>query len=186
MSGQPVSVAELRQKISPKNILQERICQHPELNAMNPHSVNTVRIVTVRAGNEVWPLSAMLRVGVGSNSCDNLASGGIAVGIKMESGELFSWGVHKPGFGKRVERHPETNFVFKGAVLPYFKDIVSQSCMLHQYFYGTHSIGWDIAITDCGPTFLEGNNSWEIPTLQVFDNQLISRFQQSLNIVNNV
>lgn len=182
MSGRTITVSELRQKIGPKNILQERICQHPELDKINPASVNTVRIVTVRAGNDIRPISAMLRVGAGTSACDNLASGGIAIGITAETGELFSWGVYKPGFGKRTDRHPATGFVFKGTVLPFFKDIVSQVCLLHQYFYGIHSVGWDVAITADGPTFLEGNNSWEIPTLQVFDNQLIKRFNESLKI----
>jgi len=98
---------------------------------------------------------------------------------------LFPWGAHKSGFGKRTDRHPDTGFVFKGALLPHFKELVKQACQLHQYFYGTHSVGWDVAITADGPTFLEGNNSWEIPTLQVFDDQLILRYHESLKKQSN-
>ena len=180
LGGQQITLSELKQKIGLKNILQERICQHDFLNQINPHSVNTVRIVTVRSGNEFQPLSAMLRLGVKNTICDNLASGGVAVGVAVETGQLTSWGIFKPGFGKRVARHPDTNFLFEGAKVPYFREAVEMTCSLHRYFYGTHSIGWDVAITPSGPVFLEGNNSWEIPTLQVFDKGLIQRYNQSL------
>ena len=40
-------VPELKDKMW---ILQERILQHPAISAVNPHSVNTIRITTVRTG----------------------------------------------------------------------------------------------------------------------------------------
>ena len=37
---------------------------------------------------------------------------------------------------------------------------------LHRYLYRCHSVGWDIAITESGPMFIEGNGWWEISLLQ--------------------
>jgi len=180
LGGQPVTVEELKSRIGCKNILQERIVQHELLNRMNPCSVNTVRLVTARAGQRIEPLSAMLRLGVRGSACDNLASGGMAVGVDPATGALSERGIFKPGFGKWASCHPDTKFVFRGARLPFFEEAVASACRLHMFFYGTHSIGWDIAFGEHGPLFLEGNNSWEIPTLQVFDKDLIRKFYRTL------
>ena len=180
LGGRQITLSGLKKKIGLKNILQERIYQHEFLYKINPHSVNTVRIVTVRSGDQFQPLSAMLRLGVKNTACDNLATGGVAVGLKIGTGQLLPQGIFKPGFGKWAVRHPETGFLFEGAKVPYFKEAVEMACSLHRYFYGIHSIGWDVAITPSGPVFLEGNNSWEIPTLQVFDKGLIQRYNHSL------
>lgn len=170
----------LKSRLSPLSILQEPVQQHPVLSAMNPAAVNTLRLVTVRAGKQIEPLAAMLRLGAGSGVCDNLAEGGLAVGVNLTDGTLMRWGFFKPGFGKRTDRHPRTGFVFEQVPLPFFRESVEAACCLHRFFYGTHSIGWDIAITEEGPTFLEGNNSWEIPTLQIFYPDLLLRYYQSL------
>jgi hypothetical protein len=180
LNGQTVSVGELKTRIGDKNIVQERIVQHDLLDRMNPGSVNTLRLVTARAGHRIEPLSALLRLGVKANACDNLAAGGIAVGVDLAGGQLSERGIFKPGFGKWASCHPETKFVFKGARLPFFAEAVESACRLHGFFYGTHSIGWDIAFGRQGPLFLEGNNSWEIPTLQVFDKDLIRKFYKTL------
>ena len=37
---------------------------------------------------------------------------------------------------------------------------------LHKYLYRCHSVGWDIAITEKGPVFIEGNGWWEISLVQ--------------------
>jgi hypothetical protein len=47
---------------------------------------------------------------------------------------------------------------------------------LHSFFYGIHSIGWDIAITEDGPVFIEGNDNWEIPTFQAYDRSFKKKF----------
>lgn len=180
LGGKAASIEELKLRIGEKNILQEPIVQHAGLARMNPGCVNTMRLVTARAGEEIVALAAMLRLGAGANACDNLASGGIAVGVHLETGQLSTRGVYKPGFGKWALRHPDTGFEFAGARLPFFEEAVTMARRLHHFFYGTHSVGWDIAFGQEGPIFLEGNNSWEIPTLQVFDGELIRKFMKTI------
>lgn len=180
LRGHQVTLEELKKRIGTKNVLQERIVQHQLLDRMNPCSVNTLRLVTARAGHRIEPLSALLRLGVKGSACDNLATGGMAVGIDLATGALSERGIFKPGFGKWASCHPDTGFEFKGARLPFFAEAVESACRLHAFFYGTHSIGWDIAFGKQGPLFLEGNNSWEIPTLQVFDRDLIRKFFNTL------
>ena len=68
----------------------------------------------------------------------------------------------KPKFGTSTQEHPDTQIKFKGFEIPFYKEAEALAIKLHHYLYRCHSIGWDIAITEKGPVFIEGNGWWEI------------------------
>ena len=153
-------------------ILQRRVFQCEEMQKINPCAINTIRIVTVKTKDGIKILSAVLRVGTKkSEGVDNWAAGGISVGIK-EDGSLEEYGFYKPGYGGRVSVHPDTGVVFKDFVVPQYDKVKECVINAHKYFYGIHSIGWDIAVTDEGPVFIEGNDDWEISLMQVCNHGL--------------
>ena len=41
-----------------------------------------------------------------------------------------------------------------------------------------HSIGWDIAFTENGPIFIEGNDNWEITGIQATNGGMKELFQE--------
>lgn len=41
-----------------------------------------------------------------------------------------------------------------------------------------HSVGWDIAIGDAGPIFIEGNDNWEINGPQICNGGLRKEFNE--------
>ena len=65
-----------------------------------------------------------------------------------------------------VYQHPDNSIVFEGFEIPFFKEAVEMSKDLHSKLYRVHSIGWDIAITQNGPVFIEGNSLWEVSGTQ--------------------
>ena len=147
-------------------ILQERVIQHPELARLNPNAVNTIRIITVMTKSGPKLFGALLRVGTkASQEKDNTSQGGIAVGI-LEDGTLTEFGIRKPKYGGRTDHHPDSGVYFSSFRIPYFEDAVKISCKAHEYFYRIKSIGWDVAITENGPVFIEGNDNWELQSLQ--------------------
>ncbi len=145
-------------------LIQRKVEQHPDLNRIYPHAINTIRLVTVfdRKQGDICPFSAVLRVGANGNVVDNWAAGGLAVGIDIETGELKEYGFYKHGKGTKTMKHPDTGFPFKGFVLPFFKEAVSQAIELHRQLLPMFVIGWDIAITPSGIIFIEGNDNLEI------------------------
>ena len=148
-------------------VIQERIIQHPEMNRLCSTAVNTIRLITVLTPNEeVIAFRAGLRIGREGSNVDNCAKGGIFVGIDMNTGKLLKKGIIKPPFGNIVFRHPDTEIVFEGFEIPYFKDAVEIAKELHSKLYRIHSVGWDIAITQNGPMFIEGNSKWEVSGTQ--------------------
>lgn len=160
-------------------IVQQRISQHQNISAIFPNAVNTIRLVTVydKKTKTVKPLSAVLRVGTGKNHVDNWAAGGLAIGIDLAKGCLLKYGFYKPAFGTKTTIHPDTGIEFDGYEIPFFKDAVSLALRCHDYLYGIHSIGWDIAITSDGPCIIEGNDNWEISLMQACNGGLLEQFK---------
>lgn len=147
-------------------IMQERVRQCPEMNGLNPCAINTVRAVTVRTAGGIKVLAAVLRVGTReTGGVDNWAAGGISVGVK-DDGFLEEYGLYKPGHGGRTDRHPDTGTVFSEFCIPGYEKIKEAVCSAHSLFEGVHSVGWDVAVTQDGPVFIEGNDNWEISLMQ--------------------
>ena len=137
-------------------IIQKRIDQHEKMAAINPSSVNTMRLYSVlgKDGN-VKVYSAVLRTGVGDTKVDNYASGGLSVGI-TEEGKLRKVAFNK--LGKQVDTHPTTGVVFENYALPSYDKAVELAKKAHVLVPHFRSVSWDIAITSDGsPILIEGN-----------------------------
>jgi hypothetical protein len=159
--GVEVTLSELRDKLTGRFILQDRIEQHAAMSELNPTSVNTIRLITFREDGKAKLLCAALRVGALGQSVDNWAAGGTIVRINATTGRLCGDGFLKPGYGGRVAEHPGTKVRFDGFEIPYFHAAVECVTRLHDYLPQIHSIGWDVAISTQGPTIIEGNDDWE-------------------------
>lgn len=149
-----------------KFIFQRKIVQHQEMNRLNPGAVNTIRIVTINDGSRTYPFAAILRVGTQKSGCaDNTSAGGIALGIN-DDGLLYEKGMLKPQYGTTLSSHPDTGVIFKEFKIPYYTEAVKLVCQAHKFFYNVRSIGWDVAISENGPIIIEGNDNWEITSIQ--------------------
>ncbi len=168
VNGKESSVESLISVVqSADYLVQERVYQHPKMAELNESSINSIRLQTAIDKNGiVRPFGAGLRIGRRGNTVDNWAMGGVFVGIDMDKGVLMERGFMKPQFGTSVIEHPDTHVVFEGFEIPYYKEAQAMAVRLHSFMYRSPSIGWDIAITEHGPVFIEGNSLWEISLLQ--------------------
>lgn len=159
-------------------LIQEKLVQHNVLSNLHPESINTIRLVTIRNQKtkkvEVFP--SILRIGTGKSFVDNTSQGGIAVGIDLNSGQLCQYGFYKPGYGTKVENHPNSGIKFSDIFIPYFKECKEQAILLHNMLPDLQAIGWDIAIGKESPIFIEGNDNWEINGPQICNGGLKSKF----------
>ncbi len=74
-------------------LIEEAIEQHSELNEINPHSVNSIRLITFLCPDgKVEILSGMLKASASRIPIDNFSLGGIAVGLDLTTGKLKSDG----------------------------------------------------------------------------------------------
>lgn len=161
-------------------IFQERIIQSQAMNVLNPHAVNTYRIVTINKDGNPYVLATELRVGTSKTKfVDNLAAGGLAIGI-TDSGFLKQYGFYKPAFGVKTDRHPDTGIEFKTFKAPEYDEAVKLALKAHKSFYGIRAIGWDLAVSDKGPVFIEGNDNWEISGVQSCDRPLRKDWEEAI------
>lgn len=58
-------------------VLEQVLAQHPQIAALHPSSVNTLRILTDVVGEDVLIAYITLKIGTGGGCCDNAGRGGI-------------------------------------------------------------------------------------------------------------
>ena len=171
ISGKKVPLTEFAKNFKKIHyIIEDRLLQHDDLNAIYPHAVNSVRINTLYDTREVQLWGAIIKLGTHGAEIDNWGKGSLCVGIDMESGRL-STGSYDINFSKRImapiSTHPDTNVKFEGVLLPYWqelKDAVSQAAKVAPIL---PYIAWDVAITPEGPCIIEGNGRSDLSMVQV-------------------
>ena len=182
LNDAPIDFAQLLHTLGKgRFLLQEAITnQCLELSTIYPHSINTIRLETIvnpKTGSiEIFP--PLLRVGAHGNIVDNWAKGGLAITIDVENHCLGELGYYKIGKGTKTDRHPDTGVIFQSYKLPFINEAIEQAKRFHQCLPGIHSIGWDIALTEQGPCFIEGNDNWEISLVQMCSHGLKQDFDQ--------
>ena len=139
-------------------IFQLPVKQHPQISAIYPHSINTIRVISMLRKEGVKIYSIVIRMGRGGMIVDNLTSGGMSCGI-TDDNRLKRWAYTKTG--ERCEKHPDTGTVFEGFELPSIdqvRDIVKTNHSAFPYF---RLMSWDFAIDDAGdPVLIEVNMSY--------------------------
>ncbi|MBR5227221.1 MAG: hypothetical protein IKV94_01095 [Clostridia bacterium] len=159
-------VSKFYEKIKNENcFLEEYIVQHSEMNSLCPNSVNTIRIMTFANDGKSEILFAGLRVGNGINNVDNFHQGGMGVLVNVDNGKLIG-----NAFTKELlqhEKHPTTGVEFNGFQIPnweYIVDMVLRAALVNP---NIHVVGWDVAVTENGATFVEGNRRPGFDLVQV-------------------
>ena len=138
-------------------IVQVPIKQHPQLAALHPESVNTIRIMSMFDNGEVTILSAIVRMGVGDSRVDNECSGGINCGID-EYGHLSS--IAYDGSGKKYKRHPQ-GFEFNKGYIPSYERIIEIIKKQHKILPYFGLISWDFTVDENEePIMIELNLRW--------------------------
>lgn len=138
-----------------KLFLDEFLVQHEKLSALAPASVNTLRIMTSSANGKSRIIYSAIRIGNGINYRDNFHQGGMSTLIDVKTGKLVGTAFDKDR--KEYINHPVTNIKFDGYQLPFWEETKKLCLEAALVVDGVHEIGWDVAITEDGPTFIEGN-----------------------------
>jgi hypothetical protein len=145
-------------------LFQDVVRQHPELNKLNPSCLNTIRFDTyIDPNGEIDVISGYIRMSFKNSHVDNISSGGLQVGINIQTGKL-----RKEGFAKIRDvgvkiftEHPITKTVFENFTIPYFsqaKELVRKAAGLMP---DLRLVGWDVAIGESGPVLIEGNSDYD-------------------------
>jgi glutathione synthase/RimK-type ligase-like ATP-grasp enzyme len=157
-------------KCNKSSIAEEYIQQHHLVNDIFDGTVNSIRILTLKKNGEIIVIKGTLKVGRDPDIIvDNVAKGGIGINLNLETGILGNgYTSYKHGFIE-YKSHPITNYKFFGKTIPYINEVKDLAINAHRYFSNFKLIGWDIAITDTGPTIVEGNVYPNITGMQLHE-----------------
>ena len=148
-------------------VVEGAIEQEPEIAAINPSSVNTVRAYTLLKKNgEAVILGIMLRAGRKGSHVDNWGSGGVGYDFDVESGVCVGYGRDKQN--NPYIFHPDSNVQIVGYRLPNFEQLKRIIIELSYKVPEARFVGWDIAITKDGYELVEMNCPGGHDFLQAF------------------
>ncbi|MBO7670656.1 MAG: hypothetical protein J6S60_08695 [Oscillospiraceae bacterium] len=153
------------------DILEPWIRQHQGYEAIYPDSLNTIRIHTVRSSQGVKVfLPSMLAVGGDGAVNDNSTNSTRYRVMLSEDGEILQAFRENPAENifQPAERHHNTGYLFlKGRKLPRLPVCLELCRKAAFYVPELRYIGWDVAVTEKGPVFVEANNlSGTVNTIQ--------------------
>jgi hypothetical protein len=146
-------------------IFQQRVNQHPELNRMNPSSLNTIRFDTfIDKNSNIEIISGFLKMSTNKMPVDNNISGGCGVGIDLDTGLLRRSGYSKikmSGIGI-LQEHPVTGVKFENFIVPMIQEAQALVIKAAKLMPGLRMVGWDVGISPEGPVIIEGNSDYGI------------------------
>lgn len=139
-----------------KYVIEELVIQHPKMSALNPSSVNTIRVETIIDGKgKVHITNTICIMGTSDSVVNNTHNGGIMCHIEPDTGILDSFARNPRG--ERFFRCPSTNIILPGYQLPNWDGILEFAKKLAYVVPSARKIGWDIVILEDGYDVIEGN-----------------------------
>ena len=136
-------------------IVEDKVIQHPAIAALCPTSVNTIRVATMLGDKKEGIVYAYIRIGNGK-VMDNVDCGGMAAPVDIETGVITGVGANKAG--ETYEIHPMTGTKIPGTQIPYWEDVKAMCLDAMHAVPQVRFVAWDVAITEDGPVFIEGNS----------------------------
>ena len=150
-------------------LLEELIIQHPALAALNPSSVNTIRVNSARGKDgRLRTVGACLKVGAAGSGADNFHSGGLAFPVDIESGKICGPGRDNSSI-KDHPLHPGTGESITGFQIPHWGECMALVTRAMDALPSLGYVGWDIAVREDRPVLVEGNISWPGGNIIQFD-----------------
>lgn len=151
--GKPIS--QLFKKYKKNFLIQPRVRQHHDMAALNPTSLNTLRILSYRSGMEIVIIYSVVRIGRLNQVIDNQSAGGLSTTISPE-GKLGKFSFGKVG-SDNIEK-TDTGIILEGYQIPSYDKAIEFVKRLHFRLPFFHIIGWDVAIEENGePILIEFN-----------------------------
>jgi hypothetical protein len=137
-------------------ILEEYLEQHETMSALNPDSLNTLRLWTLLRNGRFEVGGAFLRVGRAGSQVDNTSQGGLACPIELDTGRIVA------ALGVSIRReehiqHPDNGSQLVGTVIPFWPEVIELAATALSVFPQMAFAGLDIAVGRDGPYVIELN-----------------------------
>lgn len=143
-------------------IVQARLRNHHAIRPIALDALSTTRITSIideRGVPEIVAIVQRFPLRRGS-VVDNVSDGGLAAPVDLHNGILGEamQGRSRGDLSRRFTHHPENDAPICGLRLPDFQVMKALVVRAHLEAFSEYTmIGWDVALTESGPVFIEGN-----------------------------
>lgn len=145
-----------KDKHKKKYIVEEYLNQTGVFHDINPESLNSIRITSVRQNGNVEIVDGFFRCGCGNVVVDNFSSGGLIFPYDVKTGRLYC------GHSKHdseVLVHPHTGIEVADLIIPEYERIIEIIKEVHMMSpEGISLVGWDVCLIDDKVILIEGNS----------------------------
>jgi len=149
------TIGQVFEKYNKNFQIQERLKQHERMEALNPTSVNTIRILSYRSDMEVLIVYAVVRIGRQGQVIDNQSAGGMSANIGKD-GKLgkYAYG----GSSEDNITKTDSGVTLEGYEIPSYNMVLETVKRMHLQMPFFDLVGWDMAVDDVGdPVIIEWN-----------------------------
>ena len=148
-------------------LLEEGIVQHKLVQQINPYAVNALRLITLLKDGKAHIIGNTFRIGLDENH---------AIQCRDTYMRLHEDGTPACKFvdddGITYDKHPLTGFDFNSIKkIPYVPEAIEMVKEAALLIPDLRYIGWDVAITEDGPSIIEGN---ELPSYGLIQNHMLN------------
>lgn len=141
-------------------LLQTRIAPHPQLAKMAGDALGTVRVATLRDGQDIRSVYAVWKIPAVDAIADNFwRDGNMLAHIDLETGKTLRVQIGSGVNAKLIDTHPGTGEKLLGVEMPDWREMLDMAERAALAFPHTRIIGWDMGLTDQGPLVVEGNTN---------------------------
>ncbi len=133
-------------------LVEDVVKQNKVISDIYPHSVNTLRVVTINKK----VVAAYLRIGNHGNVVDNFNHGGMATKVNIENGLIEFPAIDKNSDVYKI--HPETKKAIVGVTIPMWDEVVKLCEEISHVIPEVGYVGWDICVGEDKLYLIEGND----------------------------
>jgi hypothetical protein len=173
---EPIQIDVLWQSLQPdveRGILLEEVAHNVDvIQRMNPSSLNTFRVITFHFPETGWStICSYLKVGRENSVVDNRIAGGLLIRVGNDGMTTIAL---DPLNRSEHSHHPDTGVALAGKQIEGFQDLNEFAVDASAHFSQMGALGWDIALTDDGPSVIEVNASPAVNFSQLLCGALVT------------
>ena len=161
-------------------IVTSYIEMHPQLKAIYPKSVNSIRMMLInRHGYDPKIMQTYMRIGSSQTGyTDNVGYGGIAAMIDTETGRIYNSETIKDHVFYPCPTHPDTGVAINGIVVPHWDMICEKVKEICKLMPELEYLGFDVAVTEDGFNVMEINIHQDLHKVALHSDEIREYFQE--------
>lgn len=160
-------------------LVQPFLRAHAALSRLGAgRALGTLRLVTLRSGDDVRIVYGLIRIPGGSGPTDNFLGG---AGGNLIAAIDLARGVIGPARGRQPEdsgewlrphrENPATGVPIEGHQIPHWSEVTALVMRATEAFPELALLGWDVAVLDDGPCLIEVNRNPDVAGAQTTTGQ---------------